>query len=62
MVARTCPSGHESGPKPEPPEVLSVALGQDEEVRWIWTHTVGGGSVVTGYTIVRKEDEGRLEA
>lgn len=38
-----------------PPEVLSVALGEHEEVRWIWTHTAGGESVVTGYAIVEKD-------
>ncbi len=43
------------------PEVLSVALGRNEEVRWIWTHTAVGESVVTGYTIVKKDDKERLE-
>ena len=43
---------------PAPPEVLSVWLGEDEEVRWIWTHTAGGESVVTGYTIVEKDGDG----
>jgi hypothetical protein len=41
-----------------PPEVLSVRLGEDEEVRWMWTHTVGAESVVTGYAIVEKEGDG----
>lgn len=37
------------------PGVVSVVLGDDEEVRWHWTHYPGGGSVVTGYEIVKKD-------
>ena len=44
--------------EPAPPEVLSVGLGEDEEVRWMWTHTAGGESVVTGYVIVEKDGDG----
>ena len=65
MVVRTRPSNlrafetrgwRTSRPEgdPTPPEVLSVALGKSEEVRWIWTHTAGGESIVTGYVIFEK--------
>ena len=37
--------------------VFSVDLADDEEVRWHWTHYPNGQSVVTGYDIVRKEEE-----
>lgn len=39
---------------PMPNCVLSVVLGADEEVEWIWTHTAGGVSYVSGYTIAKK--------
>lgn len=42
---------------PAPNAVVSVELGGDEEVRWIWTHA-DGESVVTGYEIVEKTDDG----
>jgi hypothetical protein len=37
--------------------VFSVELKPDEEVEWQWTHLAGGRSVVTGYTIRKKEPE-----
>ena len=37
--------------------VFSVDLADDEEVRWHWTHYPNGQSVVTGYDIVKKEEE-----
>ncbi len=69
MVARARPSNRRAfetrgwgAPHPEgdpgPPEVLSVWLGEDEEVRWIWTHMAGGESAVTGYTIFKKDGDG----
>ena len=38
-----------------PVPVINVVLNRDEEVEWHWTHRPDGTSVVTGYTIVRKE-------
>ncbi len=35
--------------------VLSVEIGADEEVEWIWTHLENGKSAVTGYKIIKKE-------
>ena len=35
--------------------VISILLGDDEDVQWHWTHYPGGGSVVTGYEIIKKE-------
>jgi hypothetical protein len=50
-------------PRPElgtrPPAVISVELGEDEDVEWIWTHTDDGVSVVTGYTITKGTDKPR---
>ena len=40
-----------------PGQVLSVELGEDEEVIWRWTHRENGSSVVTGYEIVKKTEE-----
>jgi hypothetical protein len=40
-----------------PNHIISVLLNADEEVRWIWTHTLGG-SYVSGYTIVQSRPEG----
>jgi hypothetical protein len=37
------------------PGVISVTLGEDEDVRWCWTHYPDGRSVVTGYEIIQKE-------
>jgi len=42
-----------------PGQVLSVELGEDEEVIWQWTHRENGSSVVTGYEIVKKTEEKR---
>jgi hypothetical protein len=36
------------------PALISVVLGEDEEVAWQWTHYADGKSCVTGYTIVEK--------
>jgi len=47
--------GRGAGDDPAPPEVIDVELGEDEEVRWIWTHTAEGESFVTGYEIVKKD-------
>jgi hypothetical protein len=40
--------------------VMSVVLGEDEEVEWRWTHYADGQSVVSGYEIIKtkKEEEG----
>ena len=35
--------------------VVSVVLGDDEDVQWHWTHYPDGRSVVTGYGIVKKD-------
>ena len=40
-----------------PGQVLSVELGEEEEVLWQWTHREDGSSVVTGYQIVKKTEE-----
>ena len=45
------PSGATSG------EVISVEIGEDEEVEWIWSHDAANGSAVTGYRIVPKAKE-----
>jgi hypothetical protein len=39
---------------PRPPALLSVAVEEGEDVKWIWTHFADGRSVVTGYRIVSK--------
>ena len=36
--------------------VLGVWVSENEEVDWQWTHTQGGQSLVTGYTIKKKTD------
>jgi hypothetical protein len=41
----------------QPGQVLSVELGEEEEVIWQWTHREDGSSVVTGYEIVKKLEE-----
>jgi hypothetical protein len=46
-----------SGKSDLPGQVLTVELGEDEEVNWQWTHRPDGTSVVTGYDIVKKTDE-----
>ncbi|HKQ77103.1 MAG TPA: hypothetical protein VJ810_25630 [Blastocatellia bacterium] len=40
-----------------PGQVLSVELGEEEDVIWQWTHRADGSSVVTGYEIVKKAEE-----
>ena len=35
-------------------QVINVQVGEDEEVRWQWTHRPDGTSAVTGYEIVKK--------
>lgn len=35
-----------------PPALLSLELGDDEEVRWHTTYFVDGRRMVTGYTVV----------
>ncbi len=37
-----------------PNRVFSVAVGADEDVEWIWTHTADGVSYVSGYAIVSR--------
>lgn len=37
--------------------VLSILLEEDEEVRWQWTHYADGRSVVSGYEIIKKQEE-----
>jgi hypothetical protein len=46
-----------SGKSDLPGQVLTVELGEDEEVNWQWTHRQDGTSVVTGYDILKKTDE-----
>jgi hypothetical protein len=41
----------------QPGQVLSVELGEEEEVVWQWTHREDGSSVVTGYEIVKRNEE-----
>jgi len=36
--------------------VISVELNPDEDVIWHWTHKPDGGSVVTGYEIIKKSE------
>ena len=43
------------------PGVISVLLGDDEDVQWCWTHYPDGRSAVTGYEIIRKDREEREE-
>ena len=38
-------------------EVLSVEVGPDEDVEWVWSHDGQRGSVVTGYRIVPRKTE-----
>ena len=45
-----------SGRLDSPGQVLSVELGEDEEVIWQWTHRLDGASVVTGYEVVKKTE------
>ena len=38
-------------------QVLSVEVGPDEDVEWIWSHDRERGSQVTGYKIVARAPE-----
>jgi hypothetical protein len=40
--------------------VESVVLGPDEDVEWIWTHTLDGSSYVSGYSIVKSGLDGAM--
>lgn len=40
-----------------PPALNSVQLADDEDVLWHWSHFADGRSVVTGYTIIKKESQ-----
>ena len=46
-----------SGGSDLPGQVLTVELGEDEEVIWQWTHRPDGTSVVTGYEVVKNSEE-----
>jgi hypothetical protein len=35
-------------------QILTVTLGEDEEVIWQWSHHPDGTSAVTGYEVVKK--------
>ena len=45
------------GPSDGTSPVFGVELAADEEVEWQWTHTRDGRSVVTGYSIRKKDAE-----
>ena len=45
------PSGRGFG---APTGVISVSLGEDEDVEWCWMHYPDGRSAVTGYEIIKK--------
>jgi hypothetical protein len=38
-----------------PGQILSVELGEEEEVNWLWSHFPNGQSLVTGYEIIKKD-------
>jgi hypothetical protein len=40
-------------------ELLSVEVGPDEDVEWIWSHDRERGSFVTGYKVVPRIAERR---
>ncbi|HEU0184208.1 MAG TPA: hypothetical protein VFS27_02775 [Blastocatellia bacterium] len=46
-----------AGGSDSPGQILSVELGEDEQVVWQWTHRPDGTSVVTGYEIVKEAEE-----
>jgi hypothetical protein len=35
--------------------VFNVALAENEEIQWIWTHFSNGQSVITDYNIIKKD-------
>ena len=39
------------------PAVISVELDAVEDVQWQWTHYTDGRSAVTGYTIVKRDEQ-----
>lgn len=39
------------------PAAISVELANDEDVQWQWTHFTDGRSAVTGYTIVKRDEQ-----
>ncbi|MGH9842440.1 MAG: hypothetical protein ACREEM_27170 [Blastocatellia bacterium] len=39
-------------------QIISVEIGEDEEVVWQWTHYPDGTSAVTGYEIIKKSERG----
>ena len=41
--------------------VVSVVLGDDEDVQWYWTHYPDGRSVVTGYGLTKKDRDAEEE-
>ena len=43
-----------------PGALLSVEIGIDEDVEWVWTHLENGKSAVTGYTITQKTDNSNM--
>ena len=43
-------------------EVLSVEVGLNEDVEWVWSHDRERGSAVTGYTIVPRAPERKSAA
>jgi hypothetical protein len=45
-----------AGASPRAGDVLSVEVGPDEDVEWVWSHDRLGGSRVTGYVIVPRDD------
>lgn len=49
LIVQTPPTGVVGAPG----EVISVALNEDENVVWHWTHWPDGASVVTGYEIIQ---------
>ncbi len=39
-------------------QVLSIEVGADEDVEWLWSHEPERGSLVSGYRIVRRNAPG----
>ena len=46
------PSPHSARALPD--RVLTVTIGDDEDVEWLWTTTPDGISYVNGYNIVKR--------
>lgn len=51
----TAPAPSPALPSGPANRVLSVIVGADEDVEWVWTHAADGVSYVSGYTIVKKD-------